>query len=316
MGKIGKISVIKKEVSNAGIKTLDTGLRQRGYSRMPGTGVTLLPYREPSGHYRTGLDIKAKYLDRLSKDERDIEIERITKLKAEMEEALGVDLGPRSSFWNFSSNDEVKVVPKKLVDGDNFFDLEEPMQVITYNWLRVHPRVATSLEAYNRGEYPSETQFYMADDDQESALLFKKKVAINKAIVRLEDMAPEKRKRVARLMGLPVAESTTESVVYNQIDNILKQVEFKDGEYRGMNTVNLFLEFSEMRDDLLTIKDLVAQAITHSIYRVKDSGRIFEGEAEIASSKAELVEKLYNEDGQEDRLALERKLNMKKTAIR
>lgn len=316
MGKIGKISVIKKDVSNANIKTLDTGLRMHGYTRMPGTGVLLLPYREPSGQYRTGLDVKAKYLDRLPAEEKSLEIERINELKQKLEEELGVDLGPRAPFWNINSDSEIKVVPKKLMDGDNYFDLEDPIQRLTYEWLKVHPRVASSLEAYNRGEYPSETQFYVADDEQENNLLFRKKVAINKAIARLETMTPEKRKRVARLMGLPVTDNTIESVVYNQIDNILKQVEFKDGEYRGMSTVTLFLEFSEMRDDLLTIKDLVAQAITHSIYRVKDSGRVFEGELEVASSKEDLVQKLYNEENQEERLALERKLSMKKTAIR
>jgi hypothetical protein len=316
MGKIGKISVIKKDVSNANIKTLDTGLRMHGYTRMPGTGVTLLPYREPSGQYRTGLDVKAKYLDRLSAEEKAIEIERIEKTLKFLQDELRVELHPRAPFWSFVGDEDVKVIPRKLQDGDNYFDLEDPMQLITYNWLRVHPRVASSLEAYNRGEYPSETQFYVADDEAENALLFKKKVAINTAVVRLTEMTPEKRKRVARLMGLPVTDNTPESAVYNHIDNILKQVEFKDGEYRGMSTVTLFLQFSEMRDDLLAIKDLVGQAITHSIYRVKDSGRVFEGEGEVASSKEELVSKLYNEDGQEDRLALEKKLSAKKTAIR
>jgi hypothetical protein len=314
MGKTGKISVIKKEVSNTGIKTLDTGLRQHGYTRMPGTGVTMLPYREASGKYRTGLDTEAKYLERLSAEEREVEIERITKLKAELQDALDVDLGPRSKFWNFGSNQEVKVSPKKLIDGDNFFDLEDPMAAITYNWLRVHPLIASSLQAWERGAYPAETQFYVADEEVENTLLFKKKAAINKAIVRLEDMTPEKRKKVARLLGLPVTDNTLDSVVYNHIDTLLKQTEFKDGEYKGQSTVEMFIRFSEMREDLINVKDLVNQAITHSIYRVKDSGRIFEGDFELASTRDELVAKLYNEDGQEDRLALEKKLSLKKTA--
>lgn len=314
MGKTGKISVIKKEVSNTGIKTLDTGLRQHGYSRMPGTGMTMLPYREASGKYRTGLDPEAKYLDRLSAEERELEVERIEKLRKELAEALDVDLGPRSKFWNFASNQEVKVVPKKLIDGDNFFDLTDPMAAITYNWLRVHPLIASSLQAWNRGEYPADTQFYVADEEVENTLLFQKKAAINKAIVRLEDMTPEKRKKVARLLGLPVTDNTLDSVVYNHIDTLLKQTEFKDGEYKGQSTVEMFIRFSEMREDLVNIKDLVSQAITHSIYRVKDSGRIYEGDYEIASSKEELVAKLYDEDSQEERLALEKKLSLKKTA--
>lgn len=316
MGKTGKISVLQKPVSNTGIKTLDTGLRQHGYSRMPGTGMTILPYREASGKYRTGLDPEAAYLQRLPEEERTLEIDRITKLRKELELALDVDLNPRSKFWNFAGNNEVKVQPQKLIDGDNYFDLEDPMQRITYEWLRVHPRLASSYQAWERGDVPADTQFFVADEEIENAQLFKKKAAINKAIVRLEDMSPEKRKRIARLLGLPITDSSLDSVVYNHIDTLLKQVEFKDGEYKGLSTVEMFIRFSEMKEDLVNIKDLVNQAIAHSIYRVKDSGRVFEGELEVADSKESLVSRLYDEDGQEERLALEKKLSSKKTAIR
>ena len=38
-------------------------------------------------------------------------------------------------------------------------------------------------------------------------------------------MTPEKKKKVARLLGLPVTDDTKEEVVYNKVDNMLKQSE-------------------------------------------------------------------------------------------
>ena len=61
MGKLGKISTIKKEYNSAGMQTMQGGLSQRGLSRIPGTGVFKYPYKELDGRYRTGLDADAAY---------------------------------------------------------------------------------------------------------------------------------------------------------------------------------------------------------------------------------------------------------------
>ena len=49
----------------------------------------------------------------------------------------------------------------------------------------------------------------------ENAIIFKKKQLINKAIVKFDSMTPEKKRKVARLLGLPVSEDTKEEIVYN-----------------------------------------------------------------------------------------------------
>jgi hypothetical protein len=320
MGRIGKISTIKKEYLNSQFQTMQTGLAQKGMTRVPGTGVFKYPYKELDGRYRTGLDPDAAYIRRISDPtEREIEIERVKAAKERIEYALGgIDLGPRSSFWNYglstSTEDTLHVQPVKLIDGDNFFDIGIPMQELAFCWLRVHPTIASSYQAWERGEYPAETQFYVADDEIENAVLFKKKQLINKAITKFEDMTPEKRKKVARLLGLPVTDNSKEELVYNQVDNVLKQTEFKNGKYQGLNPVEVFNRFADMKDNLLHIKDLVKQAIHHSIYRVKPSGKIYEGEFEVAPDEEELVKYLADEDHQDDLLTLEQKLKSKKLA--
>jgi hypothetical protein len=320
MGKIGKISTIKKEYTTSQLQTMQSNLASKGMTRIPGTGVFKYPYKELDGQYRTGLDPNASYIRRISDPtERELEIERVTKLRAKLEAALGdVDLGPRSKFWNYglstSTEDYTHVQPVKLLDGDNYFDLSIPFQELAFSWLRVHPTIASSYQAWERGEFPADTQFYVVDEDIESGIVFKKKQLINKAIIKFDSMTPEKKRKVARLLGLPVTEDTKEEVVYNQVDNILKQSEFKTGAFQGLNPVEVFNRFADMKENLLHVKDLVKQAINHSIYRVKPSGKVYEGEFEIAKDEEELVKFLIDDDNQEDLIVLEQKLKTKKLA--
>ena len=124
----------------------------------------------------------------------------------------------------------------------------------------------------------------------------------------------EKKRKVARLLGLPVTGDSKEEVVYNLVDNMLKQSEVKSGNFKGLNPVEVFNRFADMKDNLLHIKDLIKQAIQHSIYRVKPSGKIYEGEYEVAMDEDELVKYLVDEDHQDDLLVLEKKLKSKKLA--
>jgi len=320
MGKIGKISTIKKEYNNGQLQTMQGGLALRGFTRIPGTGVFKYPYKELDGQYRTGLDPNAAYIRRIQDPlEREMEIERVKALKEKLESALGsIKLDPRSQFWNYgqstSSHDTLHVQPVKLMDGDNFFDLNIPLQEIAFSWLRVHPTIASSYQAWERGEFPADTQFYVADDQVENAVLFKKKQLINKAIVKFDTMTPEKKKKVARLLGLPVTDNTTEEAVYNRVDNLLKQTEFKSGKYQGLSPVEIFNRYADMKENLLHIKDLVKQAITHSVYRIKPSGRVYEGEFEVGKDEDDLIKTLADDENQDMLLTLEGKLKTKKLA--
>ena len=320
MGKLGKISTLKKDYNNSQLQTMQGGLAAKGLTRIPGAGVFKYPYKELDGKYRTGLDPDASYIKRIQDPtERELEKERVTKLRQKLESELGdIDLGPRSSFWNYglsvSNDDNLHVQPVKLMDGDNNFDLSNPLQELQFSWLRVHPTIASSYQAWERGDYPADTQFYVADDEIENAVLFKKKQLINKAIVKFDSMSPEKKKKVARLLGLPVTDNTTEESVYNQVDNLLKQTEFKNGKFSGLDPVKVFNQFADMKENLLNIKDLVKQALHHSIYRMKPNGKIYEGEFEVAMDEDELVKMLADDDNQDMLLTLEGKLKSKKIA--
>src|SRR4051812_37959475 len=158
MGRKGTIAVIPKDFGSA-FPTMEKSLRQNGYSLAPGCFKFYFPYKENSKKWRTGLDPEAAYLNNIQNDElRKQESTRIRELKERLEEATQIDLSPTSSFWS-----EVQAV--KLTDGDNFFDLSDAYQEITFTWLKVHPTIAASLEKYNQGIYPPETHYYVKDED-------------------------------------------------------------------------------------------------------------------------------------------------------
>jgi hypothetical protein len=316
MGRVGKISTIKKE-RDPGILSLESSLSRHGFYRFPGTGVRILPYKEANGKFRTGLDEDALYIKNMKDPEaRELERIRVKALRKELEEKTGIDLSPKSDYYVRMNDDNYKGEKAqiiRLMDGDNVFDLSDNYKAITYAWLRVHPMIASSYQAWLRGEYMPSTQFFVNDEDIENAVVYKKKTAINKVIVELDKMTLEKRRKVARLLGLPVTENSKEETVYNLLDNFIKDSEVRVGPYKGTNPVTLFTKFLEMDSDTLEAKHLVSELLKHSVLRYK-RGRLFEGELEIAKSEDELVERLLTPKYQEDMIAYQEKLKALKVS--
>jgi hypothetical protein len=239
---------------------------------------------------------------------------RIVDLRNRLETATGIDLSNRSQYYNYTSRGVHKVEPVKLTDGDNIFNLDDPWQSITYHWLKAHPAIASSLQDYHAGKYPADTQYYINDEDVESAIQYKKKKNANDAIIKFDSWSLEKRKKVARLLDLPVTEDMREEVVYNMVDNFLKVDTVTNGVHKGRESIKVFGLYADLRDDVLYIKDLVEQSFKHQIYKERKGGRIYEGELEVFANKEELTDFLMNDSNQMDVIELEKKLKLKKFA--
>lgn len=297
MARIGKISVIRKDYSDA-FPTMETSLRQNGMALFPGTRRILTPSRKPDGSYRTGLT---------------------PELQKKLEDQLGgdIDLSPRSTFWNVaipSKNGEIKVEPYALTDKDHFFDLDNPIEAINYYWLKAHPLVCPSLEAYEQGNYSvNEDQmlFFVNDEEFEEEKKYKKAKELNDALIKFDSFSVEKRKKIVRLMGIPVSDDAKETTVYNLGSEVLKTASLKTGPYTGQTPIKIFNQISAFTDDKLEVADLVDKIIANQIYRVGRGGAIFEGDVKVAFDKNELIELLLDDTGQELRIELEKRLKVK-----
>jgi len=300
------ISPIPKEYPKH-FNSMEKSLSEQGFVRTPGTYRRLSPKMEATGLYRTGLDKEAMYLKGLTKEEREIELDVIDELTKRIQSHYpGIDLSPSSKVWNVWGNSPVKASAVDLGNDNFYLELDkQPKDLLTYAWLRVSPGIARSREAIERGECP-DCQYYIADEAIEQKSKFKHKIEQNKAISNLENLRdqPTKIIQIARLMGLPVTDSTNIERAYNLIDDKLKEGQFKTGEFAGKGVISVFNEICKLSDETMNVRNLIAKAIRHNIYRM-EGDKIKEGTNTLADSTSDLVKHLLSTEGQKDFAALQ-----------
>lgn len=317
MGTIGKISPIKKQYSTEYGQSLASSLAQQGMTMVPGCFDIKQPYKERNGDYRTGLDPNALYIKAMPKAEQEQEIARVTALKEELEAMTGLDLSPRSEFYTkmyapdtFGSS--MRAVYVKLIDGPNTFNLADPMSAVTYAWLRVHPEIAPSYFAWERGQSSircpqiSQCKFFVDDEEYETEIAYKDNTIINKAINGLETMSPTRQMKIAKLLNLPISYNSKPNVVYNALNKYLKEGTTKQGA--RLANVKSFNEIASMADENIDIRFSVKEAIDFNIYRRGKGGLIYEGDVLVGNDETEVVEFLSNPKNQEFYLALKKKI--------
>lgn len=311
---IGKISAIPITPDPA-IQSMTNSLAAAGKTRYPGTGAYFYPQKDTAGRYKTGLDENAPDILMIEDErERKAAQKRIKDKRKRLEDVTGFDLSPKSSFWNYTkytSEDQAHVQAVRLGEGDTLFDFSKPINEINFTWLRECDDIAVSYESYIRGDKGPGVRFYVHDEEIETKRTFDRKKAINDAIAANNELSPDKRKKIAILMGLSIADNTPETTVYNILDDQLKETEYKSGRFRGMSPVRLFNDFLKMDNRLLNTKFLVEEAIKYNVYRMRADG-IYEGEYKINDSQQDLVTFLINDDHQEELIALEKKVKAKK----
>jgi len=321
--RMGIISPIKKEhdTANGQIKSLGSSLQELGYAMFPGTKKRFVPYKEKNGEYRTGLDPNALYIKKMTNEaERQQEIARVTELKNEIENLTNLDLGPRSNFyskmWELQGIEAV-ASDVALIDKDNMFDLDDVLQLITFAWLRVHPEIAPSYDAWKRGHFsyrcPVITQclFFVNDIEHEAKMEYSLNTRIDKATHDWYSMNPLRRMKVARLLGLPVNRMSSDEIVYN-----LGKKYITDSKDAAAKTANLenFLKIAEMHDENLEVRFKIKEAIEYNVYREgrKPKG-FYEGDEKLADTEQELVEMLSSPKNQDIYLALIKKIETAKS---
>lgn len=316
---IGKISSIVP-TADPKVQNMTNSLAAKGKSRYPGTGVYYFPKKDISGRYLTGLDENAPELLKEFPDEKELKAKKkeIKERRERLERATGLDLSSRSSFWNYSlytSRDLAHIQPVRLHEGENTFNFANALEEINFYFLRYCDDIAVSYESYVRGDKGPGVRFYVHDEDVESKRIFDRKKRINEASAVNESLSPDKRKKIAILMDIPIADNTLETTVYNLIDDKIKESEYKSGKFRGSSPLNLFLSLTELEAKELNTRFLVEEALKYNVYRVRAGGGIYEGERKVSDNKDEMLKFLMDDNHQEDRIALEKTLKNKKLIV-
>jgi hypothetical protein len=258
----------KKQVSNT--RTLEGSLAQNGYTFIPGTARKFYPRVDSRGVIRTGLDENsAKLKGILDLKTREQEMQRVRQLKEYYESLLDESLEPNSTFY-----DEIKENGIGLEDGDNIFNMENPRDAVNFYWLMETEMVAPSLDAIDSGEFDgSMIRFYVFDGTVETKTTFERKKRINSAIAALDKMSAIKRKKVQKLIGLGLSNTSSEEEVYNAIDEYLRT----PSSALGQDPIENFIRITSYSEDLLDVKALIKDLVDTNIVRVKGSV-VYEGE--------------------------------------
>ncbi len=320
MGKIGRISPIKREYSKESGQSLASSLAEKGMSMFPGTIKGMVPYKEKNGSYRTGLDPEALYIKKMSPEEGDKERARVKAMFDELTEITGLDLSPKSDYYakmfdnHFSDTERAQYV--KLQDSANIFNLSIPQQAITFAWLRVHPEIAPTFNAWERGlstyrcPVVSACQFFVDDVDYQTEVTYKQNVLIDKAVNSLVGMTPTKQLKVAKLLSLPVSYNSTPEAIYNQLTGYIKSTDTKG---RKSSNVTSFNAMAQMEDENLDMRFRIKEALDFNVYRTGKAGKIYEGETLIGDDEKDLIDFFSNPKNQDDYLALQRKIDNAKS---
>lgn len=311
MAKLKKVSTIKRGGAEPG--TYRGSLAGYNLTRFPGTIHRFFPHQEIDGSYRTGLDPNAGYIKRMGSKEQEMEIERVTSLLEKAKSFFGdIDLSPRSDYYTKMTDHKMGGTDRcpitKLVDGDNIFDIDTPLGLIQFAYLRVHPDIAPSMESINSGNY-TKAVYFINDDEVEDTSAFKKKVIINKAIGLLNTASNDKRKKIGRQIGLGFTDDSTEANVYNRLDDFIQaSTKAKSG-----GNAELFIKYYEMADDNLAIRDMVKQALMYGALRKNRTGEVLRGKSVIGNDEEAAVVYYSNVDHDDELTALQEELKIKKT---
>lgn len=326
--KIATICSIRRKPENE--KSMEYALFSKGYNRHPGTVVPIPPYKESTGRYRTGLDENAVYIKDMSEEEAIIEKARVRGWRLELQKALGFPdpenldethaLGPFSPYYTRMMDNSMygsgKVCPLARLSGNTTtFNLEDPIQKLQYAYLRVNPRVSPSWSHFNDGKLKNSTyvQFYVNDPEVENVIAYDDNKKLSDSIVKLSSLRPADKIRVARLLGLPVIDTTPEQTVFNLLFAFINQKSVSDGVHKGKNAAKLFLSVADMKPDNLLLKDKLLQAMTYSIVRRLKSG-YFKGEQMIGKNEDDALAFLSSDKGSEWLATIDEELKLKKSA--
>lgn len=312
MNNIRKISTVKRKSSGKNGSMRDS-LSKEGLLRIPGARVLFSPFKNKDGSYATGLDENANYLRFMTPEQKEAELSVIRGLRDRAERFFGtIDLGPRAPFYTdvfkrFEQDNVCRTYHMK--DGDNIFNLDNPWDLISYAWLRVHPSIAPSGTLVNTGEY-SRCDYYVNDSDVETEQKYKLQKRISDAIGALTSMGVTRLRMIARQCGFSVTDVDKEEVVFTRMYDFINEATTAG---KSVN-LKMFESILGLTQEALDIRDTMEQGFIYGVFK-NFKNAIYQGDNRIAANKEELLEKLSDFNNQDFLLNVAQELKIKRSQV-
>lgn len=290
------------KVQPGNMRTLEGSLFSEGHAFIPNTYRTFHP-KFSSGIMRTGLDPDAIKINAiLDPEAKKQERERISSLKAYYEALLNEDLSPNSSYY-----DNIKENGVSLEDGDNIFNLANPVEAVNYYWIMETGMVANNISDLESGKLdPKIVRFYVHDSDEDTKKAFERKRRINEVKVMLDRMTNEERSQTAKLLGLAILPMSTVEEVYNILDDFLG----KTVGSLGYDPIEKFKEVTSLPKEIKETRAFVQDLIKMNVVRLK-KGSVVEGNQVWAKDVTEFESFLLDKNNSDIYAAFRDKLKNK-----
>lgn len=244
-------SVVK---TRTGVKD-DFGLHEYGFVKFPNCSDNVCPSYNPERNcYITGLDETdpALLLKFPNKEEREKEKARIVAERKELEELLGVDLSPRSKYW------EEFIIPLVNSDGKlRSFSNLNPKDRLALHVLKATGKIGIGKDNEHNPEYTM-FDFYIVAEEEEKREEVKERKSKRKLHVEFhklfENQELEKAFRIAYYLGLKPADNISDE----DLELMLEKMVFQNSDERVQES---FLEAVKKPNEFLMAVEYFKKAV-------------------------------------------------------
>lgn len=262
-----------KIIKPIGIHADDTNpfeqsLASKNLTRVPGTSVWVLPALDTTNRIRTGLDEDSAKVRTIADEEvRTQEYNRRKQLRLQLQERTGYDLNAATMNGVPSSPYFAEIFEEggiALKDGDNVFNMNNAIDQINFTWLCETGIIAKSWEDYKNGKYPpGQVQFFVFEEDAEEKVKYARIQKQDNALAKLGELTADKRRKIAKLLGLGVADDAISEMVYNKIREYITLPSASTAK----DTIDHFNKYALLTDEVIDVEYLVKSLLDKNIIR-------------------------------------------------
>jgi hypothetical protein len=143
--------------------------------------------------------------------------------------------------------------------------MTKPLDRINFAWLTESGLVAKSLADFEAGKYPpGQVLFYVFEEDAEAKRTYQRVQKQDAAFSLLRELSEQKRRKVAKLLGLGLPEVAIDEKVYNRLRDYLGL----PASASTKDPIDNFNKWAQLSDDYIDVEYLIRMLIDKNLIRI------------------------------------------------